>query len=512
MANKTFQSFEEAFGGKKDNKINKPKVNSYGKTRCASVIAKFSEEELSFLRSTSIDYLNKQLLDIKDKYALKSDIIISRDDLQVIVDCKKNYPELLRAKPQRKYYKATIEKILEKYDDRQKMYLANTTVDYIKKQLLETKTQYVLKQGIIITKRDLELVLDCKKYYPELLKGYEDIINNHNNEIAVKAKNSKETITNQGREKKASTVKRDRGPNKKNDFISLYCAEYCDMSDDDIIEEYKHIIGRLNKSVVNDLYFTASGDLKRRIVARRKKTNSVEISAIKLLFIIREKGLTSKIQEKRQAPKPNIVSNAKISNSDTIVDSDNEGIAFEDFVIKGDSRKCIFNHDSVMIKASISLINRKGDILQKTVPAGFCPKCKSYFILQRDFDDISEYGIPLCQQFTKNEFRMYITGWRREFKEHSIINQMGYNVNAKDDLSRIQRQSILALALDRHIYTRAQLDNHIYKQIALRANNPSMENAIAKWEEDRTFIQQYKSGSMPVIGVKSITKRLIKKH
>ncbi len=232
----------------------------------------------------------------------------------------------------------------------------------------------------------------------------------------------------------------------------------------------------------------------------------------RLLLTCRNRKITSKLVELKERinKEKKHLDDIKKEKSKQYIDLNgmDEGIAFEDFVVKGDSRNCIFKHESIMVKAAISLINRRGDIIQKIIPAGFCPKCKSFFILQMDFDDISDYGVPLCQQFTEKEFRMYINGWRKEFKEHSIINQMGYNVNAKEDLSRIQRQVILALALDKKIYTRAQLDHHIYKQISLRINNPSMESAIAKWEEDRKFVQEYKTGSMQIVGVRSITKKL----
>ncbi len=185
------------------------------------------------------------------------------------------------------------------------------------------------------------------------------------------------------------------------------------------------------------------------------------------------------------------------------------GISFEDFVVRSNKRYCAFNHDSVYIVARISVLTKGGKIVNKDIPAGYCPNCGCYYITQYDFDIIGEYGLPLCQQFTQEEYLQIKTGERRHiYKAHSILSQMGYNVGQKDNLSNTQRRDILSLAIDKGIYSKAQLDSFLNWLISSRKQNPSMENAIDRWQDDRLFIKDYKKGDCKIVGVKSITGKL----
>ena len=185
------------------------------------------------------------------------------------------------------------------------------------------------------------------------------------------------------------------------------------------------------------------------------------------------------------------------------------GISFEDFVVRSNKRYCAFNHDSVYIVARISVLTKGGKIVNKDIPAGYCPSCGCYYITQYDFDIIGEYGIPLCQQFTREEYLQIKTGERRHiYKANSILSQMGYNVGQKDNLSNTQRRDILSLAIDKGIYSKAQLDSFLNWLISSRKQNPSMENAIDRWQDDRLFIKDYKKGDCKIVGVKSITGKL----
>lgn len=184
-------------------------------------------------------------------------------------------------------------------------------------------------------------------------------------------------------------------------------------------------------------------------------------------------------------------------------------ISFEDFVVRSNKRYCAFNHDSVYIVARISVLTKGGKIVNKDIPAGYCPSCGCYYITQYDFDIIGEYGIPLCQQFTQEEYLQIKTGERRHFyKANSILSQMGYNVGQKDNLSNTQRRDILSLAIDKGIYSKAQLDSFLNWLISSRKQNPSMGNAIDRWQDDRLFIKDYKKGDCKIVGVKSITGKL----
>lgn len=179
-------------------------------------------------------------------------------------------------------------------------------------------------------------------------------------------------------------------------------------------------------------------------------------------------------------------------------------VGFEDFVVKSHKKRCIYNHKSVFIKARFSLLTKQGDVIEKDIPAGYCATCKCFFIIQSDYEELKKWGVPLCQQLSENEFISIVRGSRVQLNIHSKLNILGYSVGKKDELSEEQRHTILALALDKGIYTKAQLDDFLRWLINSRAYNEHMKDAISKWEKDRLFIQRYNSQLEPTVRVRSI--------
>lgn len=190
-----------------------------------------------------------------------------------------------------------------------------------------------------------------------------------------------------------------------------------------------------------------------------------------------------------------------------------ERIYFDDYVALHDTKNCsVKGHDLEKIKALIFILQRKGNIIHKYIPAWYCHTCKRFFITQWQYEDISDYGVPLCQVIKdQRNFKENKTGdYFDELDEESILHRSGYNVSAKDDLSKEQRERILILLLDSGLCNWHKIDSHLTWLIDSRSKNTNMINAVKKWEEDRRFISEYKFDAARVVGIKLI--RNIKKR
>ena len=72
----------------------------------------------------------------------------------------------------------------------------------------------------------------------------------------------------------------------------------------------------------------------------------------------------------------------------------------------------------------------------------------------------------------------------------SVLRQEGYTVSQKEDLSDLERQSILKNVINRKLMSKWQIIEHIELQISLRRNNRMYNIAISKWERDLAFLRR----------------------
>lgn len=72
----------------------------------------------------------------------------------------------------------------------------------------------------------------------------------------------------------------------------------------------------------------------------------------------------------------------------------------------------------------------------------------------------------------------------------SILFQAGYNVNAREGIPEAKRHEILHGVIEDGLMTRGDCIRLLKRNIALRRTNPSMGNAIAKWQADINYLGQ----------------------
>lgn len=170
-------------------------------------------------------------------------------------------------------------------------------------------------------------------------------------------------------------------------------------------------------------------------------------------------------------------------------------IEFANFVVRANSFNCNSNHDVETVEAYVNILADDGSIFKASTIAGYCRHCKCYFILEADFRNLQRKGKLLCQLLSWEEYRTkgHAIFNGEDMKAESVLKRCGYNVNATENLSSIQRQKILSLVLENGLYTETELCNFLDWLISYhgRSRTRNMSSAISKWSEDRLFVQSH---------------------
>lgn len=185
-------------------------------------------------------------------------------------------------------------------------------------------------------------------------------------------------------------------------------------------------------------------------------------------------------------------------------------IEIKDFIVKRSTWGCSNNkHEIEAIDALVNFRDKNGNVRQRIIPAGYCPQCKAYFIMESTFDNLKQYGVPLCKIIDEKMYQQIQNGQGLDLAPQSILMQYGYNVSQKDDLSSTQRRGILKMLMDERICTKHQIISLLNYFIHMRERRDSnmYDLAISKWEADRDYVDNYGVGSHRKVGVGTIRRK-----
>lgn len=184
-------------------------------------------------------------------------------------------------------------------------------------------------------------------------------------------------------------------------------------------------------------------------------------------------------------------------------------IRVKDFVVRRTTFKCMHEgHALQNIDGIVEIINDKGNIIQTRVPAGYCPNCNVFFIMESTYQRLKMKGTPICRisdEKTYMKGNIYANGMR--LAQESVLMQYGYSVSQQEGLSANRRSKILAVLIDNDILTRTEIISYLDFFINQRKNNPKYEKAIEKWEMDREFVSEYKVGAYTQYGISGISRK-----
>ena len=182
-------------------------------------------------------------------------------------------------------------------------------------------------------------------------------------------------------------------------------------------------------------------------------------------------------------------------------------INIKDFVVRRAVFKCMHGHHKIEnIDAQIAVdSDGKKELIQ--IPAGYCRQCNTYFIMESTYQELKRKGIILCRITDEKTYMkgLYVNGM--QLAQESVLMQYGYNVSQTEGLSQRARQKILALLIDNKALSKSEIISYLDFFISQRATQSRMQLAIAKWETDREFVENYRTGEYTKYGVNAIYRR-----
>ena len=209
----------------------------------------------------------------------------------------------------------------------------------------------------------------------------------------------------------------------------------------------------------------------------------------------------------------NHITHSDIADSDKVEDDiiyqHDSTIRVKDFVIRRTTFKCMHqNHQLQNIDAIIGIIDNDGNIIQSRVPAGYCPNCNIFFIMESTYQNLKLKGTPICRISDEKAYlKSNMSANGMLLAQESILMQYGYSVSQEEGLTSARRRKILALLIDNKILTRSDIISYLDFFVNQRKYQHKFEKAIEKWESDREFISEYRAGDYTQYGVGGIYRK-----
>lgn len=182
-------------------------------------------------------------------------------------------------------------------------------------------------------------------------------------------------------------------------------------------------------------------------------------------------------------------------------------IGLKDFVVRANVFKCMHNKHKIDNVVAMINIDDDGKKKQIKISAGYCSRCKIYFIMDSTYQNLKKKGMVLCRVTDEKNYMKsgYINGMK--LAQESLLMQYGYNVSQTEGLTATGRQKILALIIDNKIMSKSEIISYIDFFISQQSYNSRMEIAISKWKADREFVENYRIGQYTQYGVNAIYRR-----
>ena len=183
-------------------------------------------------------------------------------------------------------------------------------------------------------------------------------------------------------------------------------------------------------------------------------------------------------------------------------------IGILDLIVRCNIFKCMHEgHEIQNITAIVKVLLEDGREEDVQISAGYCQQCNVYFIMESTYQELKRKGIILCRVTDSKTYAKggFMNG--SKLAQESILMQYGYNVSQTVGLSARQRQKILAVMIDNKVLSKSEIISYLDFFIRQHGSRNNMGVAISKWEDDREFVEHYRSGEYTKFGVNAIYRR-----
>ncbi len=185
-------------------------------------------------------------------------------------------------------------------------------------------------------------------------------------------------------------------------------------------------------------------------------------------------------------------------------------IAFKDFVIRRSVFKCKnAGHRLQNVTGIVKVMNQKGEIEDVYIPAGYCPNCDRYIIMESTYYALKDKGIILCRVSDEKSYLNLNGDYdfdSSNMAQKSILKQCGYSVSENSYLTSDGRKKLLCMIIDNGILRSSEVISYLDWFIRMRDGQYNLRNAIEKWRSDLDFIREKYSESWDQYRVSGIRR------
>lgn len=165
-------------------------------------------------------------------------------------------------------------------------------------------------------------------------------------------------------------------------------------------------------------------------------------------------------------------------------------------------RKCAEKYEvNTIISRTAKVYTKNGEL--KDVNVQFCMGCGQYFMNSRSLFAYHKMYGALDFQFVLDSDVKPVGCYWDTFAPDSVLSRNGYSV--KEEVSRIQRQDILAGLLTYHIAEKYEILSLLNQFIRLHESTHFL--ACARWQEDIQFVNQYNIEQQESAGILTMKQK-----
>ena len=170
-------------------------------------------------------------------------------------------------------------------------------------------------------------------------------------------------------------------------------------------------------------------------------------------------------------------------------------IEFENSIVLLSTLKDIYDKDHIIpVKGVITVLDSEDSKKTCVIPAGFCTQDNTFYTGIQIMIKVLKSGIPLCRVIPETE--KTILNEDKKFLKNTqvLLKQYGYRAKNLDHLTYVQRQTILAMLIERRIITADELIKHLDTLVQGGKNKPFYSTDaknLGRWRSDRDFISLY---------------------
>lgn len=149
------------------------------------------------------------------------------------------------------------------------------------------------------------------------------------------------------------------------------------------------------------------------------------------------------------------------------------------------------SHNVIPVKGIISVVDSKGSQHTHLIPAVFSPLEKTFYASVSVMMKVKEAGVPLCRIISETEQSNSIEGNKSSQNIQELLKQYGYNAKNLDNLTSVQRKTILAMLIKHEIISVDKLTKYLEDLIQNGKNKPFYHQDVknlGKWNEDSDFV------------------------